>query len=68
MDDPGVTFALVVMAVIGVAAIVGLVVGVSVSASYLRGAKVLRGDSARAMNIFYLCLSIGAIVAILILS
>jgi hypothetical protein len=68
MNDPGVTFALVVMAVIGVAAIVGLVAGVSVSASYLRGAKVLRGDSARSMNIFYVCLSIAAIVAILILS
>jgi hypothetical protein len=53
-----------VFAARGLAALVGLVFGVSISASYVRSARVSRGSRARALNVVYLLLAVVAVLAI----
>ena len=68
MNDSGVILAYVVLAILGVAALVGLVLGRSLSASYSGGVEVVEGSQALVINLVYLGLAIFGGVATAMMS
>ena len=67
MNDSGVVLAYIMLALLGIAAVVGLVIGRSVSASYGAGMEVVEGSQALTYNLVYLGLAIAGGIGVAVM-